>query len=266
MTFDSRDERRGVSHLIPQRAQRIPAILLLLLLLAGLTADGLAQAPDDEARGQRIASLAAELIPRPPELNDPDPDDSEIVTVEPDPFVFPLTRRKQVIGTKMVPMRFTEKTITVPVYEYETYFKRVPIKDQNGYTVGHEMVEARRPGKQIGEKQITRQVRDPEGQIERDVKVSVYGPGGPDVLPGEWLGNNAMALYALARAARQSLTEPDRGPGRGAARARPAVRPARSHARAELADHRPAGSRRVALRTHRVRRHAEADGRAASRS
>lgn len=124
-------------------------------------------------------------------------------------YVFDLIQTRKVVGHKVVERRYTEKIVSRPIYRMETYIKRVPVKDENGYIIGYEDVEAKRRGARIGEKKIKRLVPDPEGTIVKKVKVAQRGPGGPDQLPGEWVGNNAMALYGLTLAVPQdeSLAE-----------------------------------------------------------
>lgn len=113
-------------------------------------------------------------------------------------LVVPLIKQRKVTGTKEVEMRFTKTT--VPIYKEI----RKPVEElvtvRKGYSVVIKRVVRQKVVKRIkiGEKE--KLIPDPKGDIVKTVRKPVYGPGGPDIEPGAWLGNNAMALCALLEA------------------------------------------------------------------
>lgn len=123
------------------------------------------------------------------------------------PFIFPIEFQRKRIGHEEVTVRYREEEYTKTIYKdiKQPYTKRVPIKDKDGYVIGHKLVTVQRTVRRvpIRKEQRTKLVRDSNGPIEKAHKRAIYGPGGPDRLSGEWLGNNAMALYALASLAQK---------------------------------------------------------------
>lgn len=124
----------------------------------------------------------------------------------PDRAVFPVISQKKIIGkeTEQVVVHYERITVTVPVFKnhYETKEVIVPVK-QGSVTVMKKVarrVLVRR--EKIGERQVERLRRNPEGEITKThtrVKI-LRGPGGPDIESMNWVGRNAMALYALLEA------------------------------------------------------------------
>lgn len=138
--------------------------------------------PDEEALGRGVDALLAAMS----------------LDEEESGLLFPLIKQRKVVGTEDVEYRYTKKM--VPIYKHirKPVEELVPVRQ--GYTVVMKRVVRMKVVKRIkiGEKEQL--VQDPNGKIVKTVKRKVYGPGGPDIQPVGWLGNNAMALYALLEA------------------------------------------------------------------
>lgn len=117
-------------------------------------------------------------------------------------FVFPLIRQRKIVEYKDVDYHYTRKLIIEPIYKYiyETVEVIAPVKE--GSVTVLKKVKRRKLVKRLktGEREIERLVYDPKGDIIKTHRRPVYGPGGPDIQPTGWAGNNAMALYALLEA------------------------------------------------------------------
>ena len=124
---------------------------------------------------------------------------------DPDFFFVPPERHRRVVGHKEVSVRYSRKTFEQPIYkyEYETYKVVVNRKGNSEQAAGKlETVTRRRlvSKKKVGTKEVTRTVRDKEGDIVKTERRPIYGPGGADEhFPG-FFGQNAMALYLCVKA------------------------------------------------------------------
>lgn len=122
--------------------------------------------------------------------------------IEGDPFLALFVkpqRQGRVLDAEEVEVRYSRKTRTVPVFEYETY--TVVVKDRYGENVAQ---TRRRPVRQSGTREEEYLVRDPNGDVvrkERRIRSKSKDDfvGGPQFSRGT-LGQNGLALYALFRA------------------------------------------------------------------
>jgi len=172
---------------------------------AGEATSGAKDAAADEP--DKVSVIVEELVAL---LTDPAESRAEARAEEAEGFgddelwVFPPKRNRKVIDHREVEVRYRKQTYEKPIYAYrkETHVVTVPVKDENGYIIGQKKVKKQRvvERKKIGSETKTRLVRDPKGPITKTENRRVYGPGGPDEFQGEALGNNGMALWALARA------------------------------------------------------------------
>ncbi len=139
-------------------------------------------APDEEALRRGVVALLAAMSQDEEETG----------------LLFPLIKQRKVVGQKDVEYRYTKKM--VPIYKYirKPVEELVPVRV--GYTVVMKRVKRLKVVKRVKIGEEERLVRDPKGEIVKTVTRPVYGPGGPDIQPVGWLGNNAMALYALLEA------------------------------------------------------------------
>lgn len=121
-------------------------------------------------------------------------------------FFVPPKRTRQVVGREEYVRRYRRETYEKPVYEYEYETYTTMVKDTSGESVSataklKKVTKRRRVGrKQVGTKEATRLVPDPDGPIKRKRTRRIRGPGGPDVLRPAWYGQNAMAVYLMLRA------------------------------------------------------------------
>jgi len=95
------------------------------------------------------------------------------------------------VGFETKQERFSWKTRTVPVYEYETY--TVMERNTSGELVE---VKKKRIVKQIGTKEEKYLVKDPEGEVYKTIKVPVIDKNaGPVELNPGIIGQNALCIY-----------------------------------------------------------------------
>ncbi|MBT3198727.1 MAG: hypothetical protein HN350_02325 [Phycisphaerales bacterium] len=121
-------------------------------------------------------------------------------------LAFPLVHTRKVVDYKDVELevRYSKKVITIPVWKniYEKVTELVPVKQSS--TIVMKRVTRNKLVKRIkvGERQKEYLARDPKGDIVKphNLRRPIYGPGGPDVRPVGWVGNNAMVLYTLLAA------------------------------------------------------------------
>jgi len=129
-------------------------------------------------------------------------------------LVFPLHSQRKVVDVKTVEyeVRYRSVTVTVPVYRYQYKMVEmlVPVKE-GSVTVMKKVQRRQTTGRvKVGERQVQRHARDENGDIVKTHRrnTHVYGPGGPDIQPVGWAGNNGFALYALLEAGVSPAEEP----------------------------------------------------------
>ncbi len=118
--------------------------------------------------------------------------------------------QRKVVDQKEVTTRWKKKMVTVPVYKkkYKDVWVLERVKE-GSVTVLKRVKRRKEIGRvKTGYKQVERTVRDPEGDIYRKEMRNVYGPGGPDILPVGFLGDNAMALYTLIQCGKSPTEDP----------------------------------------------------------
>lgn len=125
-------------------------------------------------------------------------------------FVFPLIHQRKVVEWKDVEVRYTRKTVTVPIWKdlYKPVDVLVPKKSGSVTIMRKETRKQLFKRIKVGERQAEHLVRDNAGDIIRIERRPVYGDGGPDIQKIGWYGNNAMALYALLDAGLTPDDEP----------------------------------------------------------
>jgi hypothetical protein len=114
-----------------------------------------------------------------------------------DGLIAPPVRHSVVIGKTKVDARFSNKLVDVNVFENVQEYRNVKVGDSTDAVMVRKKVNVQ---KKVGTKKEMRLVRDPNGDIIRQVDKAEYGPGGPDEWTGFLFGNNAMAIYAMMRA------------------------------------------------------------------
>lgn len=116
-------------------------------------------------------------------------------------LVFPPMQWRRVVEWTVteVPHRAVKRKEAV--YE-NTYGERLaPQRDEYGEIIGYKKERIVISRRIVGHREVTRYVRDPEGDVMRDVRRPVYESAEQtDVLPRGYFGLNGMALYVLCEA------------------------------------------------------------------
>ena len=118
-------------------------------------------------------------------------------------LIFPLYPQSKIIEYEEIEVRYRTEVTTVPVYKnvYAPVEVIVPVKTPDAGIVLRKTVRKKLVKRiRTGQRRVERLVRDEDGDIVRTHRRPVYGPGGPHVLKAGWLGDNALALYALLEA------------------------------------------------------------------
>jgi len=142
-------------------------------------------------RTQRVQAALTQAMVR---LRDPARKDD-------DRFFAPPTRQKKVIDSKEVEVRYTKKTIEVPIYEYESYKTIANVQTGESITAAGKLttVVRQRIKRQIGTREVEQLIADPKGEVVVMVKQPIYGPGGPNLLYPGFYGENAICLLACIK-------------------------------------------------------------------
>jgi len=178
----------------------LPAIVINTVLVSGLSAaedvvpaadridDRLLEAATREAVRNALATLAARI--------QADGNDTE--------YVLPPYVQYTTVDHKTVERRYSKKTVTEPIWkrEHREVERVVPVRDEYGDITGYKKVRQRVEVSRVkvGEKQVVREVHDPNGPIVKYHKYPIREQDGPALLQRGFYGHNAMALYAFAKA------------------------------------------------------------------
>lgn len=107
-------------------------------------------------------------------------------------------RIRERTGSKEVEVRYSRKTVDVPVYEtyYEEEYRDVKVSDASGAPTVRKKVKVKKR-RQTGTRPEERVVRDKNGDIVKTETRPVYATGGEVRWDQYQRGNNALAAYAL---------------------------------------------------------------------
>lgn len=170
---------------------------LALLVLAAVPL-----AAQDDEEGREVSEIAAAQDPVRNALDHGIAYLRGLAEKDDEHFTFPPTRQRKVIDHEMVEQRFSRRTFEEPVYEYRTeeVWRNVKVGSSVDAVTVRQKVKVRKRVGVKGTREVERVVRDPEGDIVKEVRRPVYGPGGPDRWRDGQFGHNAMALYAMMEA------------------------------------------------------------------
>jgi len=116
-------------------------------------------------------------------------------------LIFPPTQWRRVVDWAVteVPHRAVQRK--EPVYEKQYAERLAPQRDEYGQITGYKKEKVVVSQRIVGYKEVTRYVRDPEGDVMRTVRRPVYDDQTKNqALPRGFFGLNGMALYVLCRA------------------------------------------------------------------
>lgn len=115
-------------------------------------------------------------------------------------LVFPPPHDRKFLEWQTKTVRFRRISVDEPVYENITAERLMPQRDEYGEIVGYEKRQVVVQRRVVGMRKVKKLIRDPEGDVEQEIRVAVYDRQGAIAHARGFYGLNGMALYVLARA------------------------------------------------------------------